>query len=547
MSLDNIDRASTLISQANECADHKRYEEAKKILQEIFASYEDTSAAYALMIKIEKDLNNIHGAIILAQEALRKFPENEYMLLDLGWMYFTAGVDARAVECSATLIANPTLTLSMAGRRLLIFILARSKKWKDAAAHFALLEDQDQVFCSTVAREVAPTFQGTIVKMLADGRIQSAYELLEILPPQIAPELARIIDHLAVNPSKLPRQYKRFHPRRLLNPFYRIAQKRQLNFSNENVLRGDMLPHTSPRPKVSVITPVLNGAKTIRSTIESVLQQADVELEYIIIDGGSTDETLSIISEYADQINVIVSEKDKGLYDAVRKGFDLATGDIYCYLNASDTFERAALSRVVSAFLKNPGYEVIYFDETLDYGVWKTQNKRQPEVGFATLWQGHILFQASVFFTKRAYLFVGGINRSLRLAGDSELWLRLSYRFSFKYCQGHVSTSSVHDGQLSEDMVAYYGELIKIRQSFAEVLTTFDWLRVGLQGKMKKAGRYLSVFSAYERRYRRLLFPFVPMNVNGLAVIETSPDYDICPVLQTPLSVFVASILCPDQ
>lgn len=91
-------------------------------------------------------------------------------------------------------------------------------------------------------------------------------------------------------------------------------------------------------PKVSIITVCFNSAKTIRDTIESVLSQDYPDIEYIIIDGGSSDETLAIIKEYVDRIAVIVSEKDRGIYDAMNKGVALASGDIVGMLNSDDIY-----------------------------------------------------------------------------------------------------------------------------------------------------------------------------------------------------------------
>ena len=91
-------------------------------------------------------------------------------------------------------------------------------------------------------------------------------------------------------------------------------------------------------PKVSIITVCFNSAKTIRDTIESVLSQDYPDIEYIVIDGGSNDQTIAIIKEYADRIAVIISESDRGIYDAMNKGIALATGDIVGMLNSDDVY-----------------------------------------------------------------------------------------------------------------------------------------------------------------------------------------------------------------
>jgi glycosyltransferase involved in cell wall biosynthesis len=102
-------------------------------------------------------------------------------------------------------------------------------------------------------------------------------------------------------------------------------------------------------PKVSIITVCFNSAKTIRDTIESVLSQDYPDIEYIVIDGGSSDETISIINEYSDRISAIVSERDRGIYDAMNKGIALATGDIVGMLNSDDVY---ASGHAVSELMK---------------------------------------------------------------------------------------------------------------------------------------------------------------------------------------------------
>lgn len=103
--------------------------------------------------------------------------------------------------------------------------------------------------------------------------------------------------------------------------------------------------------KVSIITVCYNSAATIRDAVGSVLSQTGVELEYIVIDGGSTDGTLDILKSYGDRISCLVSEPDEGIYDAMNKGVSLATGDVVGILNSDDFYPHAqVLSRVLKAF-----------------------------------------------------------------------------------------------------------------------------------------------------------------------------------------------------
>jgi len=91
-----------------------------------------------------------------------------------------------------------------------------------------------------------------------------------------------------------------------------------------------------PHPKFSIITVTYNAAKVLEDTIQSIVTQTYKNLEYIIVDGGSTDETLDIIHKYQEHITTVISEPDQGLYDAMNKGIKLATGDYLCFLNAGD-------------------------------------------------------------------------------------------------------------------------------------------------------------------------------------------------------------------
>lgn len=96
------------------------------------------------------------------------------------------------------------------------------------------------------------------------------------------------------------------------------------------------MPNVHPRPKFSIITVTYNAAKVLEDTIQSIVTQTYKNVEYIIIDGRSTDGTLGIINKYRNHIHTVISEPDQGLYDAMNKGIRLATGDYLCFLNAGD-------------------------------------------------------------------------------------------------------------------------------------------------------------------------------------------------------------------
>ena len=118
---------------------------------------------------------------------------------------------------------------------------------------------------------------------------------------------------------------------------------------------------SNTKPLVSIITPSYNQGKFIRATVESVLSQDYLNIEYIVVDGASTDDTLSILNEYKDRLQLI-SEPDNGQTDAINKGIRRAKGSITAYLNSDDIYPPGAISRVVHEFQQAPDTDFIYGD-----------------------------------------------------------------------------------------------------------------------------------------------------------------------------------------
>lgn len=123
--------------------------------------------------------------------------------------------------------------------------------------------------------------------------------------------------------------------------------------------------HNHLTPKFSVITVCFNAEETLEDTIQSVIAQTYHHVEYIVVDGASKDRTLSIINRYRDRIATVVSEPDKGLYDAMNKGLRLATGDYVCFLNAGDSFhEDDTLQQMVHTLRERSELPDVLYGET---------------------------------------------------------------------------------------------------------------------------------------------------------------------------------------
>jgi glycosyltransferase len=183
--------------------------------------------------------------------------------------------------------------------------------------------------------------------------------------------------------------------------------------------------------KVSIITVCYNSASTIESTIQSVLNQDYKNIEYIIIDGKSTDATLDIIEKYKTQIHTIVSEKDKGIYDALNKGIALATGDIVAILHADDFYNSSIIISDVVQLFAQENCDCVYGDlqyvdrSNTDIVKRNWISGKYIKENFLKGWMP----PHPAFFAKReCYTKFGVFNLSLKSAADYELMLRFLYK-----------------------------------------------------------------------------------------------------------------------
>jgi glycosyltransferase involved in cell wall biosynthesis len=183
--------------------------------------------------------------------------------------------------------------------------------------------------------------------------------------------------------------------------------------------------------KISIITVCFNSAKTIEDTIQSVLSQDYPNIEYIIVDGGSKDATLEIVKKYSDKISHVISEPDKGIYDAMNKGITLATGDVVGILNSDDVyFDTQVLSHIAKAF------EVTNADAVYGNLVYVASNnlnkvtrvwKSKPYIEGAFL-KGWMPPHPTFYVKKSCYEQLGNYSLQLKSAADYELMLRFIHK-----------------------------------------------------------------------------------------------------------------------
>ena len=205
-----------------------------------------------------------------------------------------------------------------------------------------------------------------------------------------------------------------------------------------------MQPRT-PRPLVSIVTPSLNQARYLRQAIESVRGQTYDRVEHVVVDGGSTDGTLEILREY-DGLRW-VSEPDRGQSHALNKGFALAAGDVLGWLNADDEYLPYAAEEAVAA-LAEDGVGLVYADVTRvnDDG---RNPRRIPSRPTWDLWTelnvGCGVFSPAVFFTREALESAGGLDETLHMTMDYDLWLRIGKRFAARHVDAVWGVQRIHD------------------------------------------------------------------------------------------------------
>ncbi|WP_255257924.1 glycosyltransferase family 2 protein [Priestia megaterium] len=213
-----------------------------------------------------------------------------------------------------------------------------------------------------------------------------------------------------------------------------------------------------------MVTVCYNAQDTIEDTILSVMNQTYKNIEYIIIDGNSTDSTLSIVNKYKEFINCIVSEPDKGIYDAMNKGIQKASGELICLVNADDFLEKQAVEKVVATFLTDTNIDVIYgdinyIDQNSLYRInssrdlYKFNYKKMP------------ICHPAMFVRKRIYQSLGLYDLSYKNAADYEFVLRcIKNDISFKYLNEILS--NMRYGGASENYLLTLKETKNINISY---------------------------------------------------------------------------------
>jgi glycosyltransferase involved in cell wall biosynthesis len=235
--------------------------------------------------------------------------------------------------------------------------------------------------------------------------------------------------------------------------------------------------NSSSFPCVSIVTPSYNQGEFLEETIRSVLLQGYPNLEYIIIDGGSTDNSVEIIKKYQNYLSYWVSEPDKGPADAINKGWQKTRAEIIAYLNSDDAYLPGTLAAVAEAFQQNPEAKAICGNElVIDRDGFVIRKSNIEKVEHSSLLKLNLIPQPAIFLKSSILKSVGGMNLEVRYIFDFELWLRITRTDSMKCIPNLLAVTRWHEQTITHTQRPAIGSeivdiLTKETNNFAAYLT----------------------------------------------------------------------------
>lgn len=183
-----------------------------------------------------------------------------------------------------------------------------------------------------------------------------------------------------------------------------------------------------PDIKISIVTPSYNQGQFIEETILSVLNQSYKHIEYILVDGGSTDNTMEVVEKYRDKIDIIIHEKDKGQSDAINKGFKLATGELVGWINSDDILYPECVEQIVELYKMHPQGAIFYGAKSnfIDIrGNFIKENYLPIPNRYHLLNKNYSIIQQGSFYKLNEVKRCGFLNEKLNYCMDLDLWLKL--------------------------------------------------------------------------------------------------------------------------
>lgn len=214
------------------------------------------------------------------------------------------------------------------------------------------------------------------------------------------------------------------------------------------------MPMAVKLPSISLVTCSYQQGNYLEATLRSVLEQRCKQLEYLVIDGGSTDNSVDIIKRHAAQLAYWVSEPDAGQTDALIKGFARCSGDIMGWLCSDDLLLPGALAAVQEYFAQHPNVDALFGDSMwIDAeGCFLRAKKEMPFNRFVFLYDHNYIPQPSMFWRRGLYQRAGGLNREFNVAMDGDLWERFSQRGRIAYLPRYLSCMRYYPQQKTRSL-----------------------------------------------------------------------------------------------
>lgn len=256
--------------------------------------------------------------------------------------------------------------------------------------------------------------------------------------------------------------------------------------------------------KLTIVTPSYNHAHFIERTIASVLDQGYPDLEYIVVDGGSTDGTVDILSRYSADL-IWTSEKDRGQSDAINKGLRRATGDVVAFLNSDDTYEPGALARVAGYFEQHPEVQWAYgkcrivdeHDKEIRRPITWYKNLLLRRYSYRKLLAENFISQPATFWRRQLHNEVGYLNEDEHYVMDYEFWLRLGRRYPAGVIPGYLAAFRMYDASKSGSLSnPQFRDELRVAKAFSNgdrlpiLLHRFNYRKIvwtyGLMAKIRR-------------------------------------------------------------
>ncbi len=248
--------------------------------------------------------------------------------------------------------------------------------------------------------------------------------------------------------------------------------------------------------KISIIIVCLNRESTIEKTITSVISQSYPNLEFVVIDGQSTDETINIITRYKDKISYFVSEPDNGIYHAMNKGIKAATGDVLFFLNSDDYLvDTDVVCGVMNIFNEKSNIDIVFGNVVYDFGDYK-KNIKQTEFVDRSLLIQQTIYHQTLFARRCVFQDVGGFSEGYKVVSDHEWMIKvfLLSNYNYRYINRDISICSTGGINAKFD---YRDELMAMLKNYFSPYEIYRYWPIFPQtrAKLKK------IIPAMKRRY----------------------------------------------